>query len=50
MTNTIEEFFDAVADEIKALKIKLNEANDIIGCLQTENDDLKQRLKKYEDA
>lgn len=47
---TIEAFFDAVADQIQSLKNQLNDATDIIGCLQTENDDLKARLKKYEDA
>ena len=46
---TIEQFFDAVAGQIESLKVQLNDATDIIGCLQTENDDLKARLKKYED-
>lgn len=47
--NTIEKFFDAVAEQIESLKAQLNNATDIIGCLQTENDDLKARLKKHED-
>ena len=49
-TKTIEQFFDAVAGEIESLKTRLNDATDIIGCLQVENDDLKARLRKYEDA
>jgi regulator of replication initiation timing len=49
-TKTIEQFFDAVAGQIESLKTQLSDATDIIGCLQTENDDLKARLKKYEDA
>jgi len=49
-TKTIEQFFDAVASQIEGLKAQLSDATDIIGCLQVENDDLKARLKKYEDA
>jgi regulator of replication initiation timing len=46
---TIEDFLTEVANQIDTLKAKLNDATDIIGCLQVENDDLKARLKKYED-
>jgi regulator of replication initiation timing len=46
---TIEQFFEAVAGQIENLQTQLNDATDVIGCLQTENDDLKARLKKYED-
>ena len=49
-TKTIEQFFDAIAGEIESLKAQLKCASDVIGCLQVENDDLKARLKKYEDA
>jgi regulator of replication initiation timing len=46
---TIEAFFEAVASEIESLKNQLKCASDVVGCLQVENDDLKARLKKYED-
>jgi regulator of replication initiation timing len=49
-SKTIEDFLSEVANQIETLKSKLNDATDIIGCLQVENDDLKARLKKYEDA
>ena len=54
---SIEEFMNEVADTIASYKEalieqnrKLNDAADIIGCLQVENDDLKAQLKKYQDA
>lgn len=48
-TKTIELFFDAVAEQIENLKSQLNEATDLIGCLQVENDDLKAQIKKLQD-
>ena len=48
-TKTIELFFDAVAEQIESLKSQLNEATDLIGCLQVENDDLKAQIKKLQD-
>lgn len=47
---TLEDFLSEVAGRIETLEVKLSEANDIVGCLQVENDDLKARLKKYEDG
>lgn len=49
-SKTIEDFLSEVANQIENLKAQLNDATDIIDCLQVENDDLKARLKKYEDA
>jgi FtsZ-binding cell division protein ZapB len=48
-TKTIELFFDAVAEQIEGLKSQLDEATDLIGCLQVENDDLKAQIKKLQD-
>jgi FtsZ-binding cell division protein ZapB len=45
---TLEQFLSEVANRIDTLEYKLNEAIDLVGCLQTENDDLKARLAKYE--
>lgn len=49
-TKNIEQSLDAIVSQIKSLKTQIDDATDIIGCLQVENDDLKARLKKYEDA
>lgn len=48
---TLKDFLSEVASAIERLNVvelELANAIDIIGCLQVENDDLKNKLKKYE--
>ena len=48
---TLEDFLSEVAsamERLHAVESELASAIDLIGCLQIENDDLKAKLKKYE--